>query len=206
MKLQAHSKILSSSHLQDAQLSSANDESYRQELKVWLTNWKEDVMTEEESDGSFEGTQLFSALDAWASFHYHHALLLASHDPPSVSNDTLDGYDAMAKSYSHLSQLQQQTLLFLGATTEEPRPCPVFPITWNIAHLLFSVGLGLCAYRQDDTDHTKLANRREGIQRSCLATLARLEGDPENLSTGLSEVLEQMIQQTRQDEPDAFQV
>ncbi|KAF2798705.1 hypothetical protein K505DRAFT_96146 [Melanomma pulvis-pyrius CBS 109.77] len=193
LKMQIHSYMLSNLSKQPLQTVAREIvQTYRLELKAWLTDWKEEVVPMIESDPA-KATNSRLVLDSWADLNYHHAELLLNQLPPTNQTaEALLNCHLLVRSCSALARHQQKSLLPRGTAEYEQQRLPIFPLSWTTAHLIFSIGLNLRLWGFQ-RGATADSEKRLGISRRCLTLLALLEGDPMMLSTGFSVILEGLL-------------
>lgn len=190
LKLQIHDRLISTSAPKALEATNELDD-HRKALDTWLKEWKEDISRIREGN-SIEDAEVADLLDIWAAFQYQHTALLMDQDCGSMTDIALQRYIEVIQVCGRLMQIQQARLRTLVQPTGHDDLCPVLPITWTMAHTIFSVGLSL-----GNIDKSQASNimRIAGVERRCLMVLSRLEGDPTNLCSGFSEILEQLYQQ-----------
>ncbi|KAF2703245.1 hypothetical protein K504DRAFT_181238 [Pleomassaria siparia CBS 279.74] len=190
LKMQIHSCMLSRFR------KNVGRQTYHVELETWLADWTDQVKPSNSNDHT-DTSLLQQVLDAWAKLNYHHtALLLAQLDGTAVASipESLTQHsDHIIRSSSFLARHLQKSLQGTPTTSNPQQPILSFPLNWTDSHLIFSVGLILPV-----ADKRRMgvggADETTRITRRCLILLALLEGDSTMLSTGLSEVLERLIQ------------
>jgi hypothetical protein len=162
---------------------------YQQDLDAWLTDWKEEVISNIESHSETR-PQLLPILEAWANLNYHHTGLLITHLSPSSSDNVLQHTDQIILSSATLVRYQQKSLLLpVPATVPESVSFnPIFPLNWTIAHTVFSIGLNIPdLLKRSGPSRTYQARE---VATRCLTVLAMFESEFSMLSTGFSEILE----------------
>lgn len=189
LKMQVHSNMLAQSRNDTSCTSTANEDfsTYQQDLDTWLKDWKDVVNWIVQRDNA-QTPQLLQVLEAWGSLNYHHTVILISSLPSTAADSPSPNWDDIVTTCGFLFKHQQSSLLLRQAATYAYL-APVYVSNWTTAHLIFNVGLKIFT---GDSPGATVAPQRMGAARRCLRVMALLEGDPANLSSGFSEVLERL--------------
>lgn len=191
MRMQLQSLLLSeASQRRDAGKLSPRYEVIRQELLNWRTSWQTEFLpTISTEDHAWNNAVQY--LDRWSNLHYH-ATTLMLHRHSSDKAEFL--FDTTRQIVLCCGLLVRQHQFSFSVAYDDVWGCqiPIFPVDWTVCHLLFASGIQLLSPGTRDA-----ADRVDWDRtvRSCLATMALMEADPANVSTGFSEILEKLYDQ-----------
>ncbi|CRG88381.1 Oleate activated transcription factor 3 [Talaromyces islandicus] len=187
MKMQLQSLLLSEASSMQRNPKTLNErcENIRKELLQWHQSWETEfipTITSELHD--WRGAVQY--LQAWGSLQYNETILMLSRLLSETTDYVFNAVREVVSCCSLLVREHQHSFCAIHDPEMRHR-VPVFPIDWTTSHLLFSAALQLlCSEKREVADH----NVRERTIRSCLTTIALMEADPANLSTGFSAILE----------------
>ena len=108
------------------------------------------------------------------------------HLSSTANEDSLHHYDRIVRSCNFLVRHQKRSQI-LEKATEGLQPTILFPINWTVAHIVFAISLSIPMPNKWTQTHEIAESTR-----LALVLLALLEGDPNMLSTGFSEILEKI--------------
>ncbi|KAF7563755.1 hypothetical protein G7046_g379 [Stylonectria norvegica] len=190
-KMQFHSRVLqNTSGAPDLTCQSASAEvdcqEYRRGLDEWLVNWRtglEEHPVNETDDGSNRDELL-----AWGELQYYHALFLLSRIWPTPGGHPTYVCSNISRYSTDLARHQHQSA-YLSSDKEEEQTRFIYPMNWTVSHLIFQAGTSVLS--EHKLDLGQQAQEAEAMQK-CLVALSLVEADPDNLSTSLGLVLEQM--------------
>lgn len=186
MKMQLQSLLLSEASMQrNPGTLNERCENIRKELLQWHESWKTEFIPAITSE-LHDWRGAIQYLQAWGSLQYNETILMLSRLLSETTEYVSNAVREVVSCCSLLVREHQHSFCAIH-NSEMRHQLPVFPIDWTISHLLFSAALHLlCSEKRDVAGH----NLRERTMRSCLTTIALMEADPANLSTGFSEILE----------------
>lgn len=150
---------------------------HRRTLDDWLVCWKKHLEAISESG---RPNPLLLAL---GEFHYYHGLYILSKACPTLGVGLVGVCDKMARSCTTVARCQQ---VLPTAASRGKSPGFIYPVSWAMSHAVFQAALCMLSIREDSYQN----GERSVAIRRCLTSLSLLEADPDNLSTGLTAMLE----------------
>ncbi|KAI1867245.1 uncharacterized protein JN550_007297 [Neoarthrinium moseri] len=185
-KMQIHSHILSNTSAPDIGTATHDHfQALRAQLEAWLKDWTEEGLFMSTDETYANDPHSLQVLEAWANLNYHHTLLLMSSLPSALVESPMESCVHIAKSCTFLARHQQRSIALWRSMPGQSQFL-FFPKNWTTAHLILKAGLQLSCWSPESS----LIGETMGIMNRCLTALALFEGDPSNLSTGFSEILE----------------
>lgn len=179
---------------------------FRRDLLQWYDAWAQDgllCMAPSSGEGPCQTSEKrFTYLQAWADMNYNATKLMLSRcSDTEVSANKEDVIDACRNIVSCCNALvkhqQRAFCTTVPNVSEGQHQIPVFPVDWTLSSLVFSAGICLSLFGKGGGQADVAVARRswEKMVRSCLITIAMMEGDPANQSSGSSQILEALFNQ-----------
>lgn len=180
--MQLHDVLLKTSNNPET-FKEHTDDDYRQwrpSLDDWMVLWKNFVDTIQDETSKH-------CLMAWAELHYYHALCILSEISPALGSSSVRLCDKISSSATTLARHQQS----VATTPSRQAYLFIYPVNWTTSLTVFGAGSrALCGKEKDvaQKDEWHYAITR------FLTSLSLLEADPNNLSTGLTGIVERAIE------------
>lgn len=159
---------------------------HREKVQTWFEEW----LRESESFDSFRGhhqSTTTAQLAAWGQLHYHECILLLSKlyvTEPVMIETTCDNFIKACTTLARNSEACSRQI------TRSSMPI-FFPISWTTTHSIFTSALSLFHARKFALER-KIEIHRQGVLRRCLALMASLEANANNMAGGFTEILERL--------------